>query len=130
MGQNFQFAIRQFSEAESTLTTVERINAPVPLEADLWKAPVGLPDKHATAAAGDAMGVTEEGKVAQAVSLPVTEANIASNWPAHGVVSFENVSVRYREGLPLVLRELTFTAQAGHRIGTEAMCYDTIKCYC
>jgi ABC-type bacteriocin/lantibiotic exporter with double-glycine peptidase domain len=65
------------------------------------------------------MGVAEEGKAAQAVSLPVTEANIASDWPAHGLVSFENVSVRYREGLPLVLRELTFTVQAGHRIGAN-----------
>ncbi len=119
MGQNFQFAIRQYSEAESTLTSVERINAPVPLEAELWKAPATLldTDKPVASRTGDDTGVVDEGKAARAVSLPVHEASLPVGWPAHGAVVFENVSVRYREGLPLVLRDVSVRVQAGHRIG-------------
>ncbi|KAI3644541.1 hypothetical protein MP228_010705 [Amoeboaphelidium protococcarum] len=38
-------------------------------------------------------------------------------WPAKGMVEFRNYSTRYREGLDLVLRNLSFIVQAGEKIG-------------
>ena len=50
------------------------------------------------------------------------ERNIPSsiadqNWPKNGSVSFQNVSLRYRSGLPLALNGLSFTASSGQRVG-------------
>lgn len=38
-------------------------------------------------------------------------------WPERGAISFRNVSMRYREGLPLVLKSLSVDFQGGHKIG-------------
>lgn len=40
-----------------------------------------------------------------------------SDWPKHGAVSFQGVSMRYRPGLPEVLRDLSFEASPGQHIG-------------
>ena len=40
-----------------------------------------------------------------------------SNWPQNGKIEFKNVSMRYRDELPLVLKNLTFTLAAGEKIG-------------
>ncbi len=41
----------------------------------------------------------------------------SADWPPHGGLSFENVCFRYRQGLPLSLKGLTFSAIPGQRIG-------------
>jgi ABC-type multidrug transport system fused ATPase/permease subunit len=38
-------------------------------------------------------------------------------WPTAGAVSFENVQLRYRPDLPLVLKGLTFNIKPGQKIG-------------
>ena len=40
-----------------------------------------------------------------------------SNWPISGEINVKSLSVRYREGLPLSLRGLTFQIQGGSRVG-------------
>lgn len=40
-----------------------------------------------------------------------------ADWPQAGEVRFENVHVRYAEHMPLVLKGLSFTAEAGSRVG-------------
>ncbi|QRV79190.1 ABC transporter transmembrane region [Ceratobasidium sp. AG-Ba] len=40
-----------------------------------------------------------------------------SEWPQHGAINFRNVSLRYRDGLPLVLDGLSFTVKPGERVG-------------
>lgn len=118
MGQLFQFATRQFSEAESTFTAVERINAPVPQECELWRAPATLPstdgDVNVATAAGDSK-LTEGWKEHQ--SLNVKEMTVSCDWPSAGRVEFINVSARYRSGLPLVLSSITLSIPAGTRLG-------------
>ena len=37
-------------------------------------------------------------------------------WPARGAVVFDSYSVRYREGLELVLKQITCTIQGGERV--------------
>ncbi|KAF9109320.1 hypothetical protein BGX27_007755 [Mortierella sp. AM989] len=39
------------------------------------------------------------------------------SWPSQGQVSFRDVSMRYRDGLPLVLNNISFDIQAGHMVG-------------
>lgn len=39
------------------------------------------------------------------------------SWPEKGSVTFQNYSVRYREGLDLVLKDLSFDIKAGEKIG-------------
>ncbi|KAF9974116.1 hypothetical protein BGZ73_002614 [Actinomortierella ambigua] len=38
-------------------------------------------------------------------------------WPQHGQVVLDRVSMRYRPGLPLVLKDVSVSIQAGHKIG-------------
>lgn len=46
-----------------------------------------------------------------------TDANLPKNWPEQGQVVFRDFQVRYREGLDLVLRGITFTVQGGEKVG-------------
>lgn len=41
----------------------------------------------------------------------------APSWPQQGKISFQNVEMRYRDGLPLVLRNLSFTILPEETIG-------------
>ena len=38
------------------------------------------------------------------------------SWPDQGNVRFENVHLKYREGLPLVLKGVSFEAAAGEKV--------------
>ncbi|CAB9525313.1 Oligomycin resistance ATP-dependent permease YOR1 [Seminavis robusta] len=40
-----------------------------------------------------------------------------SSWPTQGLLEFNNVNLRYREGLPLVLKNLSFKLPAGKSCG-------------
>ena len=42
---------------------------------------------------------------------------VSSNWPSSGKVEFQNVCLRYRDGLPLVLNNICFTVSEGEKIG-------------
>ncbi|KAL4963701.1 ATP-binding cassette transporter YOR1 [Aspergillus stella-maris] len=48
---------------------------------------------------------------------PLHAAPVPSTWPEKGQITFSNVAMRYREGLPLVLRNLSMSISAGERIG-------------
>ncbi|KAI8815898.1 P-loop containing nucleoside triphosphate hydrolase protein [Fimicolochytrium jonesii] len=56
------------------------------------------------------------------VHLPVETpdedyAPVEATWPATGAVSYVDVSLRYRAGLPLVLRNVSFDIKNGERVG-------------
>lgn len=42
---------------------------------------------------------------------------IPAGWPTQGEITFRDYSVRYREGLDLVLAEVNFKVAAGEKIG-------------
>ena len=48
---------------------------------------------------------------------PLHLADLPSSWPQHGEIRFDDVQMRYREGLPLVLQGLNMTITGGERIG-------------
>ena len=44
-------------------------------------------------------------------------ANVDASWPRTGLIEFNKYSMRYRPGLPLVLRDLSLTIAAGEKVG-------------
>ena len=48
---------------------------------------------------------------------PLHLKDVPNNWPQKGEIIFNNVQMRYREGLPLVLQGLNMTVEGGERIG-------------
>ncbi|KAF9287125.1 hypothetical protein BGZ68_002228 [Mortierella alpina] len=48
---------------------------------------------------------------------PAQRALQEDQWPKHGRISFVNYSTRYREGLDLVLKNMSFSVKAGEKIG-------------
>lgn len=53
----------------------------------------------------------------QEAAYKVVGLGHAPEWPQNGVVEFKNVSLRYREGLPLVLKSLNFKVGSNEKIG-------------
>ncbi|KAG0093570.1 Multidrug resistance-associated protein 1 [Podila epicladia] len=47
----------------------------------------------------------------------VTGVSVPSGWPAQGKVVFRNYSARYREGLDLVLKDVSFGVQPSEKVG-------------
>ena len=48
---------------------------------------------------------------------PAGELQQSASWPHAGDIEFRNVTMRYRDGLPLVLNGLTFRVQPRQKIG-------------
>ncbi|SMR55073.1 unnamed protein product [Zymoseptoria tritici ST99CH_1E4] len=48
---------------------------------------------------------------------PLTLNSPPQSWPSAGEIIFDNVQMRYRDGLPLVLKNLSMHVRAGERIG-------------
>ena len=46
-----------------------------------------------------------------------TRTYVPDDWPSKGRVVFESVSMRYRDGSPSVLQKVSFTAEAGSKVG-------------
>jgi len=61
--------------------------------------------------------VSEYGKLESEASARIKDKDPSPSWPNTGKVRFENVQMRYRPGLPLVLRGLTFEVQPGQKVG-------------
>lgn len=53
----------------------------------------------------------------QEAAYRVSETKPSPTWPEHGQIEFKDVSSRYRDGLPLVLKNLDFTVNPGEKIG-------------
>lgn len=48
---------------------------------------------------------------------PLHLGDVQPDWPQKGEIDFDNVQMRYRDGLPLVLKGLTMKVRPGERIG-------------
>ncbi|KAL9081423.1 MAG: hypothetical protein Q9159_007319 [Coniocarpon cinnabarinum] len=49
--------------------------------------------------------------------LTLPNPKVTPEWPQHGQIEFANVEMRYRDGLPLVLKGLNLSVIGGERIG-------------
>jgi ATP-binding cassette, subfamily C (CFTR/MRP), member 1 len=54
-------------------------------------------------------------------AAPTLPNDPPAEWPEHGHLKFNNVQMRYREGLPLVLKGVTFEAMPGEKVGGWAV---------
>ena len=92
--------IRLFSELESQMVSVERVEeyAQLPSEEDT---------------ANDSMDSENDGK--QIVAIGKVEPD--PSWPQHGGIVFQDVEMRYRKELPLVLSGVSFEIDAGSSVG-------------
>lgn len=48
---------------------------------------------------------------------PLHTVDVRSSWPEKGEIVFDNVEMRYRENLPLVLKQLSMHIAGGERVG-------------
>lgn len=53
----------------------------------------------------------------QEAPLHVSGRGVSATWPEMGAITFDNVRMRYRPELPLVLRDLTLDIRGGERVG-------------
>ncbi|KAM9375837.1 ATP-binding cassette sub-family C member 5 [Pholidichthys leucotaenia] len=83
----FQFTVRLLTETEARFTSVERINHYI--KSLESEAPRQSPEAAAS----------------------------APSWPQEGKITFQNVEMRYRHDLPLVLKSLSFTISPEETIG-------------
>ncbi len=51
-------------------------------------------------------------------AAPTLPTDPPADWPQHGHLKFSNVQMRYREGLPLVLKGVSFEAMPGEKVGS------------
>ncbi|KAG0289416.1 hypothetical protein BGZ96_007013 [Linnemannia gamsii] len=52
-----------------------------------------------------------------AATSPHRQPPLSPTWPSEGSLEFKNVTLRYRPDLPPVLRDTSFSIQAGHKVG-------------
>ncbi|KAG7392330.1 hypothetical protein PHYBOEH_006433 [Phytophthora boehmeriae] len=48
---------------------------------------------------------------------PTHQEKLAVDWPRAGIVEFKNVAMRYRDDLPLVLKDVSFSVASGEKVG-------------
>jgi ABC-type multidrug transport system, ATPase and permease components len=46
-----------------------------------------------------------------------TPSDPPASWPEKGAITFTNVDLAYREGLPLVLKDVSFDVNLGEKVG-------------
>lgn len=47
----------------------------------------------------------------------IKETKPPSEWPSQGAIEFKDLTMRYRPGLPLVLKGLSLSVHGGEKIG-------------
>ena len=130
-----QFSIRLFTETENQLTSVERLehySTGVPLECATAPGAPPLTEAEAEAAiaACSSLGPPilappppppppppAKPPKLTAFTRGWSAALARHAWPARGALAFEAVSARYRPGLPLALREVSFRVPPGASVG-------------
>jgi ABC-type multidrug transport system fused ATPase/permease subunit len=114
------------SELESALSSVERVKEycdDLPQERDV-RYEGGSDDGEDGGGGSLRRGMrpehehTECGSGAGSVNKNTTAAPpLPQGWPSSGELRFEHASLRYREGLPLVLSNLNLTIETGAKVG-------------
>lgn len=61
--------------------------------------------------------IKEYGETKQEAAWDNPNVTLPKDWPESGRVEFKDFRVRYREGLDLVLRGISFTVQGGEKVG-------------
>ncbi len=57
------------------------------------------------------------GNIAQEAPHEIKDTQPPPEWPEHGAIEFNEIAMRYRPGLPLVLKGLSLSIRGGEKIG-------------
>lgn len=107
--QTLNFMVRMSTEFETNVVAVERIKeySETPTEA-AWEAVSGVDDNAAiNGAAVDA----EKAALVSKIKAP------PADWPQEGKIVICDYSLRYREGLDLVLKSISLSVGSGEKVG-------------
>jgi ATP-binding cassette, subfamily C (CFTR/MRP), member 1 len=52
---------------------------------------------------------------------PTTPNDPPPSWPPNGAITFRDVALAYREGLPLVLKDVNFEIKAGEKVSLSSV---------
>lgn len=61
--------------------------------------------------------IKEYGETEQEAPWELANNNLPGTWPESGRVEFKDFAVRYRPGLDLVLKGVTFNVNGGEKVG-------------
>lgn len=61
--------------------------------------------------------IKEYGETEQEAPWELKNSNLPITWPENGEVEFKDYAVRYRTGLDLVLKGVTFKVKGGEKVG-------------
>ncbi|XP_053695520.1 multidrug resistance-associated protein 1 isoform X2 [Sabethes cyaneus] len=61
--------------------------------------------------------IKEYGETKQEAAWELPNSNLPRGWPEQGRVEFQDFQVRYREGLDLVLKGISFAVEGGEKVG-------------
>ena len=100
-GDSFQWFLRQIITAESLMISYERANQVTGLE----------PEKALRRDYDRRAGLEEEVLAAE------EDRDVHTAWPEEPSLEFRNLSARYKPGLPLVLKDLSFTVERHSKVG-------------
>ena len=106
--QRLALQVRLSSLAENSFNAVERVDEYSHLTPEGSKPPSDRPDGSSSLGPFSPQDGEGDGDAAGPEEPP-------EGWPTHGQIEFKEARLRYRPGLPLVLRGLSFTIPAGSK---------------
>ncbi|MBN3313048.1 MRP5 protein, partial [Atractosteus spatula] len=118
----FQFTVRMLSETEARFTSVERISHYIQVgSGGVDCGLLGIAGRGASWGR-DRTGLAEQQHHCTNLEVEAPRNSPASSpaspcWPQEGHIQFEDVEMRYRDNLPLVLKKLSFSIQPEETVG-------------
>lgn len=107
------WAVRVLTDMETQFMSVQRVSELTDLESTATK---GLETEEVKVLSSDA-GPLESGDAITPTMPPSDVALLQSGWPWKGHVEFKDVSMRYSQGSPLVLKGVSVDVPAGTTLG-------------
>lgn len=110
-----QWTVRTVIETENNMTSVERLLAfnDIQGESDANNVKNSNDDDKSAVALAAAAAATD-GAI---VTTPSEPLDVPAAWPSNGEIVMKNISMRYRAGLPLVLKDVSCRIPGGYKVG-------------
>jgi ATP-binding cassette subfamily C (CFTR/MRP) protein 1 len=112
------WAIRMACEVENRMTNVERNCEYADLEPE--ELPEGRGRTRSRSRSRSASNASRRRSFSDLITSTKkveTEIVVRKNWPKNGAIEFKNVNMRYRAGLPLVLKNVNLSIPGGSKVG-------------
>jgi ATP-binding cassette subfamily C (CFTR/MRP) protein 4 len=104
---NFQWCVRQSAEIENSMTSVERVLEYTKVQPEEESI---LPGSDVPQPVGSTNALLPASRMSLLPSVP-------QGWPSSGRVEFRNVTMKYAEGLPPALNNVSFRLESGQKLG-------------